>query len=100
MAVHVASFKTRLERAYGFSAGNHIDINRFYFNLRHYTSAMAAATTLRGVLGFGPPGANAIVGAEWQGLTLVHLSAPCKRFLRDSGYIQGLFWACLWCISG
>jgi len=35
-----------------------------------------------------------------QGLTLVHFSAQLKRFLRDRGYVQGLFRGCVGCVRG
>jgi len=38
----------------------------------------------------GPPAER-----DWQGLTLVHFSAQCKRFLWDRGCIWGSLRGCL-----
>jgi hypothetical protein len=55
------------------------------------TARAAVAALDGGRMSIYPAHAAAVAAAAYvQGLTLVHISAQCKRFLWDRGYIEGL----------
>ena len=63
------------------------------------TSASMSAGTARRML-YPVRRSRATATPCAQGLTLVHFSAQHKRFLRDSGYIEGLSREWLGCVMG